>query len=210
MIGAVAAALTGAVAIAQEPPPPPPPPAYLTPPPPPDDARPHIYSVIGMTAEVGGGVGGFLDSRATAQTTAQGIWDVRVTAGSREHFGGELAYMGSAQTVQALGTSPNATLMGAALEGDFRFNFLTGMWQPYAIAGVGWQHYRVNNTPVNTSDFENTQNAAEFPLGAGIAWRYRGFVADGRLAFHPTAGSNLPSGINLSTWDLGARVGFEF
>jgi hypothetical protein len=216
MIGAMAAALLGVGAMAQEPAPPPPDyvptpaPNPLVPSPEVDPSAPTIYTGIGMTAEIGGGVGGFLDSRAAAQTTESGLWNARLTVGSRAHFGGELAYIGSAQTIEALGTATDAHLIGGGIEGDFRFNFLTGMWQPYAVAGVGWQHYAVVNTAVNTSDFENTQNAVEFPLGAGIAWRYKGFVADARLAFHPSAGSNLPSGINLSTWDLGGRLGFEF
>jgi opacity protein-like surface antigen len=216
-IGALAAALVGVAAGAQEPAvPPPPAPDYvpvpnpnpMAPAPVGDDGRGAILTGIGMTAEIGGGVGGFLDSRATTETTEAGLWNARVSAGSRSHFGGELAYIGSAQTINALGTASNTHLIGNGLEGDFRFNFLTGMWQPYAVAGVGWTHYGIQNAVTNTSDFTDSSNVVEFPLGAGVAWRYRGFVADGRLAFHPSAGSQLP--MNLSTWDLGARVGFEF
>src|SRR3954468_15097073 len=109
LIGALAAALMGAAAVAQEPVAPPPPPDYvpnpnpnpLMPNPVDDPSAPNIVTGIGMTAEAGGGVGGFLDSRAAAQTTAAGLWNLRIGAGSRSHFGGELAYIGSAQTVQS-------------------------------------------------------------------------------------------------------------
>jgi hypothetical protein len=209
LMGAVAASLVGLAARADDPD------ATRCPGSGPGPARergtPHLLTGIGMTVEAGGGVGGFLESRAVSETTPAGLWNARLTVGSRRHFGGELAYIGSAQNMKMLGTNgSNAHLIGNGVEGAFRFNLLTGMWQPYAVAGIGWIQYVVTNAVANTSDFENRSNVIEVPLGVGVAWRYGGFVADGRLTFHPAAGPNFPTGVNLSTWDLGARLGYEF
>lgn len=154
---------------------------------------------------------GFLDSKATNISDVGGTWTARITAGSRSHIGGEVAYVGTAQSLKALGVDSKATLLSNGAEGNLRFNILTGMWQPYLAAGLGWQHYNVVNTNVNTSSVADSGDVAEFPLAAGMAFRYQGFVTDGRVQFHPAIDNNrlLPN-TNLSTWDITARVGFEF
>lgn len=172
--------------------------------------EPRLASRIGLTAEAGGGVGGFMDSRAVSVTQPQGVWTARLGIGSRSHVGAEVAYQGSAQDIDTLGISPNAVLLGNGVEGNLRLNLLTGMIQPYAIAGVGWTHYSLMGTSFNTSDVVDQTDVAQFPLGGGVAFRYNGFVADARLAFHPSANTNLIPGVNLSTWDVGGRLGFEF
>lgn len=175
-----------------------------------DPEHPALMTRIGMTAEAGGGVGGFTDSRMSDVTSAEGVWSARLTVGSRTHLGAEAAYTGSAQRLSTFGVDPNARLVGNGVEGAVRWNVLTGMWQPYLLAGVGWTHYNVTNTPVNTSDVQDNGDVAQFPLGAGLAWRYSGFVADARFTYHPAASSPLIQDANLSTWDVAGRVGFEF
>ena len=170
-------------------------------------------SKIGFTAEAGGGIGGFLDSRAAGQTTNAGTWTARLQIGSRSHIAGEAAYQGSAQNLRGLGSGSGlyaARLIGNGVEGNLRLNLLTGVWQPYAVGGLGWMHYNTINTGALVSDFGMINNVIEFPVGAGMAWRFTPFVIDARMAFHPSAGSSLATGMNMSTWDLAARLGGEF
>lgn len=171
----------------------------------PDDKK------LGVAFETGGGVGGFVDDRMSESTSVQGRYTGRVVVGTRSHFAGEAAYVGSAQRVNTLGISPNSMLYGNGAEGAFRFNVLTGMWQPYATAGLGWTHYNLNDSAVlSTSDVQASGDVITFPVGLGMAWRMNGLIFDSRLSFHPAAGSNIVRGGNLSTWDLQARGGFEF
>jgi hypothetical protein len=166
--------------------------------------------MAGISVEAGGGVGGFIDNRISSVTSAQGQWTARMIFGTRSHFGGEAAYVGSAQGVNTVGISPNATLLGNGTEGAFRLNVLTGMFQPYAIAGLGWMHYSLGPATLTTSDVQQNGDVVTFPLGLGMAWRMDGLVLDSRLSFHPATTSALIRDTNLSTWDLQARAGFEF
>lgn len=170
----------------------------------PDDKR------IGVAFETGGGVGGFIDDDISESTGAQGQYTGRVVVGTRRHFAGEAAYVGSAQRVNTLGVSPNSMLYGNGVEGAFRFNVLTGMWQPYATGGLGWVHYNMNESAIlSTSDVRASGDVITFPVGVGMAWRMNRLILDSRLSFHPATGSNMIRGANLSTWDLQAKAGFE-
>jgi hypothetical protein len=144
----------------------------------------------GITAETGGGVGGFTDSHLSG--AAAGTWTARLTFGSRSHLGGEVAYTGSAQRLS------DAWLVGNGVETAMRWNVLTGIWQPYLFGGLGWTHFAPRSGDV-----------AQLPIGFGLAWRYGGFVADTRFTCRLAAPSPVIAGENLTTWELGARVGFE-
>jgi hypothetical protein len=169
---------------------------------------------LGMSAEIGGGTGGFLDRNAAAATTAQGNWTGRLIFGTRSHLGVEAAYIGGLQTLVGnnfSGATPR--LLGNGVEGALRLNLLTGVLQPYATAGVGWTHYNivgVNGGSLATSDINDRADVAQIPLGVGLAFKPGGFIVDTRLAFHPAFGGNIFGNSNMSTWDLGARLGFEF
>src|SRR5207244_2163899 len=76
-----------------------------------DDHRPNLVSRIGMTAEAGGGVMGFVDSKAYNIANAGGLWTARVTVGTRSFIGGEAAYVGTAQPLNTLGVADNAALI---------------------------------------------------------------------------------------------------
>jgi len=165
---------------------------------------------VGIDVEAGGGFGGFLDNRVSNVTTSSGNWTARIGFGTRSHFGGEAAYIGSAQGINTLGVSQGATLTGNGVEGAFRVNVLTGMWQPYGFVGVGWTHYSLGSAQVTTSDVQSNGDVATFPIGTGMAWRMNGFVLDTRLSFHPATDSTMIRNSNMSTWDLQAKVGFEF
>jgi len=165
---------------------------------------------LGISLEAGGGVGGFLDNRLKDVASAQGQWVARMVFGTRAHLGGEAAYIGSASTVNTLGVEPGATITANGAEGAIRFNVLTGMWQPYAIGGLGWTHYSLGYAQITTSDVQANGDVMTFPIGTGMAWRYNGIVLDSRLSFHPSTSSGLIRNTNLSTWDLQAHAGFEF
>jgi len=165
---------------------------------------------FGMAAEIGGGVGGFAYTQATSQTTVGGTWNARLIFGTKTHLAVEAAYIGSAQGLSTLGVSSNAYLTSNGAEGLVRYNIVTGMWQPYVIGGAAWRHYTLTNTNVNTSDVQNQDDVAETPIGAGLAFKYSGFVADLRGEYRPAFQATLIGPTNLSNWGVNGKIGFEF
>lgn len=193
MIGALA--MGGAAAYADEPS---------------HENQPKLLSEYGMAAEVGGGVLGFTASKATDVTKIGGSWTAKLMIGTRTHFGVEAGYIGSAQGISALGVQDSAYLMSHGAEAALRFNALTGDLQPYAVAGGAWRHYSLQNTSYNTSDVKNSDDVAEVPVGVGLAYRYRGVIADVRVQLRPAFDSTLIGNTNLTNWNAGAKLGWEF
>lgn len=172
--------------------------------------EPKLASKIGMSAEIGGGVVGFMTPAANAVTQTGGSWTARLAIGTRSHIGAEAAYVASAQGMDTLGVADRAYLMSNGAEGNLRLNALTGALQPYATVGVAWRRYSVMNSSFNTSDVRDTADVGEIPVGLGLAYRYRGFVGDLRLSLRNSFRSALISNATLSAWDAGARIGWEF
>ena len=175
-----------------------------------DRNEPRLLTPYGMSAEIGGGVLGFTSSKATDVTQVGGSWTARLVIGTRSHVGVEAAYIGSAQGMNTLGLSDSAYLMSQGAEGALRLNALTGAWQPYAVAGAAWRHYSIQNSSFNTSDVKSSDDVAEVPVGLGVAYRYRGVVADLRVQLRPSFNSSLIGDTNLTTWNAGAKIGWEF
>jgi hypothetical protein len=167
-------------------------------------------SVIGIAVMAGGGFGNFFDDGLAAATSQPGLWQVRAVVGSRRHFAGEMAYVGGAQNVYTLGVDDGATMVNNGFEGAFRWNVLTGIIQPYAVGGIGYQHYRLSDEAVQTADIQSYGDVVNFPLGVGLAVKPGPITIDGRFTFRPATNSGLLRDSNLSTWDLGAHAGFEF
>ncbi|MBL8956376.1 MAG: hypothetical protein JNK82_36720, partial [Myxococcaceae bacterium] len=119
------------------------------------------------------------------------------------------AYVGSVQGVSAAGVSRGALLTGNGAEGAFRLNVLTGTWQPYATAGLGFTYYTLGDAVLSAPGLQSSGTVATFPLAVGLAWRVHGLVLDTRLAFQPATSAGLLGRANLSTWNANARVGFE-
>ena len=188
-----------------------PPPA---PPPPPGPA-----SRIGVGAMVGGGVTGFVDEETRDLTDPGGSWDARVTIGTRSPVAFEAAYIGSAQSIDALGLETDALILGQGAEGTARLN-LTRTWvQPYVFGGVGWTQYQLQRTPVNLSSIQRNDNILQVPFGVGISFRVsRALLLDlrgtGRAAYYdemlqgPYANTDKTAGMN--SWNAAARLGWEF
>lgn len=175
-----------------------------------DDTKPTLLTPIGMSAMIGGGVSQFLDSTANANAPIGGQWTARMTFGTRSYLGAEIAYLGSAQAISALGVQDKAYLLSHGLEGALRLNASTGAFQPYLTAGLGWRNYSVQNTLYNTSDIANSDNALELPVGIGLAYRFKGFVVDARADVRPSFYQALIGPTSLTNWSAGAKVGWEF
>ena len=179
-----------------------------------DDASPDLVTPIGMGLSVGGGVAEYL-GEADVFTDPGGTWEARYLVGTRTIIGGELAYLGTANSLQTLGVDDNAVLMSNGAEGALRVNFLTDAWQPYVLGGVGWKHFNVVNTDTNTSDIRDSDDALTVPLGAGIAYRYSNVFADLRGMYRPAFLADITRGqgnddTGLDTIGGSLNVGFEF
>lgn len=175
-----------------------------------DPYRPTLMSTYGVAGEIGGGVFRFIDTKATDPTGTGGDWTARLIFGTRMHVGGELAYVGAALPMNTLGVDDNAILMSNGVQANLRLNLFTGAWQPYAAAGLGWRHYNVVNTANNNSDIKSTDDVAEVPVAIGLAWRYRGFIADARGGVNVAPSSKVIPDANTSSWAVNAKLGFEF
>jgi OmpA family protein/uncharacterized protein DUF6089 len=206
---------------APAPPPPPVTPLPSTTPPPPRPPAaanlPGPMSLLGVEASVGGGAIGFIDQGSRAVSGTGASWDARLIFGSRLPLAIETAYVGSAQSIDALGLSNNAFLVGNGLEGTLRVNLIRARIQPYLFAGVGWTHYQVTNTPTNTSSVHSRDDVGTIPMGGGITARIVGaFLLDVRGAYRATFNDDLlraavaADSNSMQSWNVSARVGFEF
>jgi len=181
-----------------------------------DPDRPTLMSDYGMEVAVGGGVADFVDSNMRDFTGTAGMWDARLTFGTRSPIAIEAAYVGTAQSIDAIGLDTNSVLLGTTLEGNVRFNIIPDEdVQPYLVGGLGWRRYSLVNDNVNVSDINETDDTLEIPLGGGLAYRYRGFVADARLQYVVVTNEDLISTgngdhLDMDSWNLGAKVGMEF
>lgn len=174
--------------------------------------RPTLVTPIGMSATLGGGLTGFTASRAREFSDVGGGWNARLVVGTRSMIAGEVAYIGSVQDINAIGLDPGAQLLANGGEVLGRVNFLPGMFQPYVLAGAGYVNYNVVNNDFNTSSINNSDNLVQFPIGAGMAFRYEGLVVDARGTFRPTVEGDLfANGENgMQSWGTNLSAGFEF
>ena len=173
----------------------------------------------GVAVAIGGGVEGFTNDTLRSTTDDGGGWNVRVALGTRSPIGFEAAYIGSAQSIDALGLDSSAILVGNGVEGKLRVNLLDANIQPFLVAGLGWRHYNVTNADFNTSDVADSDDVLEVPMGAGIAWKYQGFLIDARGEYRYATEENLVpslSGIDASDsgkmhrWGVNANIGYAF
>jgi hypothetical protein len=171
---------------------------------------------IGAGVLVGGGYEDFTSSSARNMTSAGGMWTARVLAGTRHFFGVEAGYVGNARSVDALGLQSNARLVSNGVEGAARLNVPVVMrhrqlLEPFGFAGLGWQHYQVTNTNVNTSDLARDDDVMAIPVGGGLEYAIGRFMADARFTYRSTYYNDLMrNGANLNSWGVGTQVGFSF
>lgn len=173
----------------------------------------------GIAVALGGGVGGFTNETLRGATDDGGNWAVRLAIGTRSPIGFEAAYIGSAQSIQALGLDDDALLVGNGVDGRIRVNVLDFNVQPFLFAGVGWRRYDLARVDTNTSAVLDSDNVLELPLGAGIAYKYSGFLLDARGEFRVATqedlmpaltGDDADTRAEMHRWAVNANVGYAF
>ncbi len=189
-----------------------------------DDA--DDWTRYGMSVSVGAGVQDFTNDQMQETTDMGGLWDLRVAFGTTSPVGLEAAYIGSATPINTVfGPEQDATLIGTGAEGLARVNIIPlGVVTPYAFGGLAWQRYDVTGADFRTADtgIEDEDTLLEVPVGAGLAFRPYGFLADARFTYRAALGEDLviaddrdPIETNdtkagMDTWGVSARLGVEF
>jgi len=189
----------------------------------PAEEPPHEmwYQRIGVGLAVGGGGGDFVGDDLRNTTGTAGNWEVRATFGTKQYLAGEVSYIGSAQSIDAIGLSNNADLIGNGVQGALRINVVRAYpIQPFLFIGAAWRHYDLTNTNFNVSDVQDSSDVFEMPFGVGFAGYYRGFMLDVRGTYRGAWGDNLIPDNDLvdqntllgdmDRWDATGSIGMEF
>jgi len=170
---------------------------------------------IGAAVLLGGGVESFSRAGARGVTDTGGFWSARLAWGLRQLVGVEAAYIGSAQTIDALGMSNTAWLVSNGAEAVARLNAPVErgqmLFEPYVLGGVGWRLYQVERSAA-TADVAATDNVLQVPFGGGFAFGYYSFMVDARFTYRATFFNDLFRTTNtpLDSWSMGALVGIQF
>jgi hypothetical protein len=182
----------------------------------------HLRTPMGTSIQLGGGVRNFLTEETRDVTGVGGYWDVRAAIGTRSFVGLELAYVGNAQNIEAPGLSPDAALVGHGAEGAIRLQAPLVLQDrfylsPFVLGGIGWLRYGIVNDDAAASPVAANDNVLTVPLGVGIGFGYRGFIADARFTFRPTFNEDLIPATatdedftRLHSWGAGVTLGYEF
>jgi hypothetical protein len=172
---------------------------------------------VGLGFSAGGGVDDFASDSMRATTGVGGGWNVRATIGTKSIIAFEGSYIGSAQTINALGLDNDALLIGNGVQGALRLNFVTNFpVQPFAYGGAAWRHYDITNSNINTSDVADNDDVAEFPAGVGVSGYLMGLMADVRGEYRFATGEDLaPSRNNtgdatMDRWAVTGSLGFNY
>jgi hypothetical protein len=178
------------------------------------------YKKYGVSVALGGGVSGFTNQRMRDTTNVGGDWAVRLTFGSRSPLAFEAAYIGSAQSIDALGLDTDTLLVSNGIQGNLRLNVTTNMpVQPFVFGGGAWRHYSLAREDFNTSDINNSDDVFEIPLGVGVAAKSHGFMFDARGEFRIATNSDLVPSLDSPDlgdhsaehrWSANANIGYEF
>jgi hypothetical protein len=175
---------------------------------------------------VGGGVVDFADDAAKHLTHVGGMWDVRVLLGQNTLIGGEVAYVGTANSLNNV-MSPfarNGDILGSGLETNLRLQLPAGYFpvRPFAFYGIGWSHFNlVNENFRDPTAIRDNDDAFVMPFGGGIQVDLGSHAAlDMRLTYRAMYDENLlhtsdngVPGVNsqgLSQWAASARLGYTF
>jgi len=170
----------------------------------------------GMSVSAGGGVTDFAGEELRDMTGPGGAWDARFTFGTRQYLGIEAAYLGTAQSIDAIGMEENAVLVSNGAEAAVRVSPLRGSLQPYVFAGAAWKRYDLANTDTNTSDVSDQDDVLEVPMGIGIGYRVAGLIFDARAAYRLAVDEDLvpasdgDGASELDNLNVAAHVGIEF
>lgn len=158
-----------------------------------DDSPPILPNkTTGIALALGGGITDFTNDSLQSNTGLGATWDVRLTLGARSIVALELSYIGSAQSVHALGTD-DSTLVGNGGQAVIRVNApsRSRAITPFLFAGAAWRHYNMTNVDTATSDITDSDDVFEAPLGAGISARTGMFLIDLRGEYRWSGDSSL-------------------
>jgi hypothetical protein len=178
-------------------------------------------SELGISVSAGGGVSRFTsdEMRRTLATDVRPQWDLRLVLGSRSRLGLEATISLTAARVHPLATPDAAALVGLTDEVAVRLNIIPrGDVNPYAFAGVGWQHFDVLAEDLDGSTMEQDDTTMTIPLGVGVTYRDPGGpLLDLRGTFRATTFQNLvrenagsAGYATMHSWTASASVGYEF
>ena len=199
------------------------PPMYQ--PPPPQESYTTVetpwYDMVGFGLSVGGGVDDFVGDAFRSTTSIGGGWNVRATMGTRQYIAGEVSYIGSAQSIDALGLDNDATLVGNGVQGALRINVLKGLpVQPFVYGGAAWRHYDLTDVTINTSDVRDSDDVFEVPVGVGLSGYFYGFMADVRGEYRGSWDNDLIPTLDndddgtiinaMDRWSVSGSLGVEF
>ncbi|HUS31337.1 MAG TPA: outer membrane beta-barrel protein [Kofleriaceae bacterium] len=188
---------------------------------------PSVASGVGIGVDVGGGVTGFVGSRLRSTTSSfGGAWSVRAAFGTHIPLALEVGYTGSATAINGQLGPETATLMGRTLESAIRYTVMPrARWSPYAFAGLGWQHYTINDRSFELSDtgIRTSDDLLVMPFGLGMGYRVGAIVTDLRGTLRAARGANLVldnaevalatgqgSYAPMHSWETSLNVGYEF
>jgi hypothetical protein len=171
-----------------------------------DDVNTNVYAQnpdTGIGFALGGGVSGFTNDVMRDTTGDGGAWDARLTLGLRSPLALELSYIGSAQTIDALGIDDDALLVGNGAQAAVRFNALSGYTAtPFLFGGIAWRHYDITRTDTNTSALTDNDDVYEVPVGLGVSTQTRGLMIDLRGEFRYVADADLAPGVTSDAEDV--------
>jgi hypothetical protein len=165
---------------------------------------------------VGGGFEDFTSDNLRNMTGSGGYWSARIVGGMRRIVGLEAAYVGSARNIDTLGLDRDARLISNGAEGAVRLNIPIVSWnqmsliEPFGFIGLGWSHYNVTNTNINTSDVASSDDVMTMPLGGGLTFGHGPVMADARFTYRKIYNNDLVTGRSLDTWGVGGQIGFGF
>jgi hypothetical protein len=171
---------------------------------------------IGVAIMAGGGAFDFVGGDIRAATKMGGFWQVRALLGSRSIVGLEAAYLGTAQSIQALGLASDARLLSNGVEGTLRLNAPIGirrlLIEPFAFGGGGWSHYNIVNSNTSTASLRDTDNVITVPVGGGLDMGFNGFFLDARFTYRFSYNNDLVQAGDrgLNNWNAGGAIGYEF
>lgn len=176
---------------------------------------------VGLSLSFGGGVSDFTNREMRDTTGTAGTWAVRATLGTKTPIGFEGSYIGSAQSINALGIDRDAMLVSNGVQGALRLNAVIGSpITPFVFGGVAWSHYDLTNTATNTSAISGSDNLLEVPVGLGIggSWRGIGYDIRGEMRFATnedlvpelSAGRDTGTHADMHRWGANATLGWGF
>ena len=176
---------------------------------------------VGFSLSFGGGVADFTDQVMRDSTGVGGTWAVRATLGTKTPLGVEGSYIGSAQSIDALGINNDSVLVSNGLQGALRLNAAIGApVTPFLFGGVAWSRFDLANTGKNTSALSDKDDLLEIPVGLGIGGSYKGFGYDlrGELRFATnedmvpelSAGRDTGKHADMHRWGVNATLGYGF